>query len=220
MFRLSAAPDDFDKAEFSWRESMNTIRTGRPWTPEDPNLKPDPSQPQRTQLPPPVVTKPNSLDGKEKIVKPPVSVSATVAGRKVEIRLPSDWAGKVGEDGQITLTHPEVTNAVILSLASSLDSDPPQKALLLASSKTLGDFEKVTKRDETVPDRNRAGATVASVWRSGSGIKGDLFTCNAVVVSGDNYALISYRCVDMGKIGNERKLVESLLNSCTIELVP
>ncbi|MBC8064323.1 MAG: hypothetical protein H7Y17_05800 [Chlorobia bacterium] len=220
MFRLSAAPDDFDKAEFAWRQTMNTFRTGRAWLPEDPTKKPDPKDPQRTQLPTPVVTNPNSLDGQNKTTKPPVSIEATISGRKVEIRIPGEWAGKVGEDGAILLTNPDVGSQVRLTLASALDSDPPQRALLAASSKTLGDFQKVNKRDESVPEKNRAGASAAAVWRSGTTAQGDLFSCDGVCFNGDFYFVVSYRSTNASKIGGERKAIENLLQNSTIQILP
>ena len=187
MFRLAAAPDDYDKAEYAWRETMNTIRTGQAWKPEDPSLKPDPKAPLKTPLPKPVITSPKSLDSEVKLTKPPVAIEITVAGRKAELRIPGEWAGKVEEDGSITLTNPDVSGAVKVELASSLDSDPPQRALLIASSRTLESYQKVTKRDESIPTKNKAGALVAAVWRTGTMAQGDLFTCDAVSANGDFY---------------------------------
>ena len=219
MFRLSAAPDDFDKAEFIWRETMNTFRTSQPWAPEDPNQKPDPKAPIKNPLPA-VITKPNSLDSEVKMVKPPVAVETTVAGRKVELRIPGEWAGKLQEDGSIVLTNPEVGGPVKINMASSLDSDPPQRALLAASSKTLNDFQKVSKRDESLPAKNKAGAMLSSVWRTGLSGQGDLFTCDANVFVSDFYALASFRSTNPGKIGADRKLIEALLQHMTIQIVP
>ncbi len=220
MFRLSASPDDFDKAEFAWRETMNTIRTGRPLRPEDPTQKPDPKAPVRTELPAPAIVKANSLDPETKIVKPPVAIETTISNRKVELRIPGEWAGKVEEDGTVTLTNPDVTGSVKLHLASSLDSDPPGRALLKASSKTLGDFQKVSKRDELTPEKNRAGASLSSVWRTGTTAQGDLYTCDAVVFNGDFYFIAQFRSVNASRIGAERKLIESLLANCTLEVIP
>lgn len=220
MFRLTAAPDDYDKAEFVWRETMNTIRTGRAWLPEDPSLKPDPKAPKTTQLPPPVIKAPKSLDGEIKVTKPPIAISTTVAGRKIELRIPGEWSGKVQEDGTILLSHTDLTSTIQVTLASSLDSDPWQRALMAASSKTLADFQKVTKRDETTPAKNRAGANVSSVWRTGIDAKGDLFSCDAAVVNGDFYVVIAFRSTNASKIGAERKLVESLLNLTTVDQIP
>jgi hypothetical protein len=220
MFRLSAAPDDFDKAEFIWRETMNSFRTGQPWSPEDPTQKPDPKAPPRTQLPKPVVIKANSLDGEAKLVKPPVAIEVAAAGRKLELRIPGEWAGKVQEDGSVLLTNPEVGGPVRILVASVLDSDPPQKALLTASSKTLGEYQKVTKRDEILPTKNKAGAMLASVWRSGLAAQGDLFSCDAAGSSGDFYFLAAFKSANATKIGAERKLIESLLQNMTIQVVP
>ncbi len=219
MFRLDAAPDDYDKAEFAFRETMNTFRTGRPWTPEDPTQKPDPKIGKISQ-PPAVVTNPKSLDGEIKMTKPKVAIPIDLGGRKLELRIPGEWAGKVNEDGSVTLTNPEVGPQIRVFLASTLDSEPPGRALLTASSKTLEDFAKVIKRDETAPERNRAGATFSSVWRSGTNAKGDLYTCDAVVLNGDYYAVVAYRTESVSKIGSERKQVESLLQLMTVERLP
>lgn len=220
MFRLAAAPDDFDKAEFAWRETMNTFRTGRQWTPEDPTQKPDPNAPVKTPMPTPAIVKPKSLDEETKTTKPPVAIAATVAGRKVEFRIPGEWAGKVLENGSIALTHPDVAGTVSVTLATTLDSDPPEKALLAASSLSLKDYQKVSKRDETRPAKNRAGSSVATVWRSGTTGQGDLFTCDAVGSNGDFYFVLAYRTANAGKVGAERKLIESLLQNCTVEVLP
>lgn len=220
MFRLAASPDDYDKAEFAWRETMNTIRTGRPLKPEDPTQKPDPKDPVKTQLPAPAIVKPNSLDPEVKITKPPVAIAATVSGRKVELRIPGEWAGKVEEDGTVTLTNPDITGGVKVVLASGLDSDPAPRALLKSSSKTLGDFQKVAKRDESTPEKNRAGAMIASVWRTGTNAQGDLYTCDASGANGDFYLILHFRSNSTSKIGAERKLIETLLNNITIEVLP
>lgn len=220
MFRLAAAPDDYDKAEFAWRETMNSIRTGRPLKPEDPTQKPDPKDPVKTQLPAPAIVKPNSLDNEVKISKPPVAIAATISGRKVELRIPGEWAGKVDDEGVVTLTNPDVVGSVKVVLSSSLDSDPAARALLKASSKTLGDFQKVAKRDEANPEKNRAGAMVASVWRTGTNAQGDLYTCDASGVNGDFYLILHFRSNNTSKIGAERKLIETLLNNITIEVLP
>jgi hypothetical protein len=220
MFRLAAAPDDYDKAEFAWRETMNTIRTGQAWTPEDPSLKPDPKAPVKTSMPKPVITSPKSLDGEVKLSKPPVAIEATVAGRKVELRIPGEWAGKVEEDGSITLTNTEVAGSVKVTLASILDSDPPQRALLVTSSKTLESYQKVTKRDESIPTKNKAGALVAAVWRTGTMAQGDLFTCDAVTANGDFYFVMNFKSQNASKIGAERKHIEALLVNSTIQVLP
>lgn len=220
MFRLAASPDDFDKAEFVWRETMNTIRTGQALKPEDPTQKPDPKAPVRNQLPPPVIHKPNSLDAEVKTSRPPVAIEATVSGKKVEIRIPGEWAGKVDEDGFINLTNADLGGTVRLELASILDSEPANRALLKASSKTLDEFQKVAKRDEAIPSRNRAGAMAASVWRTGTNAKGDLYTCDASVANGDFYFIVRFLSANTSKIGAERKLIETLIANSTIEVLP
>lgn len=218
MFRLEASPDDFDKAEFVWRETMQTFRTGAPLKPEDPTKKPDPNKPVQQSLPP--ISKPKSLDEKVEFVKPSVVVEATAAGRKVNIMIPTGWEGKVAEDGTIALTNAEVASQIKVALASTLDSDPPQRALFVASSKTLNDFQKVAKRDESVPAKNKAGAMTASVWRVGTTAQGDLYTCDATIANGDFYVVVAYRTTNAAKIGAERKAVETLLQSMTIEQAP
>jgi len=218
MFRLTASPDDYDKAEYVWREAMQTFRTGVEFKPEDPNKKPDKTKGQQISMPPPIVTKPKSLDDGGKIVKPALSIEATVSGRKVLLRFPTGWAAKAADTGVITLTHPDVSGSVVVTLSSTLDSDPPQRALFIASSKTLNDFQKVTKRDETEPGPNKAGATLATVWRVGTAAQGDLFTCDAVGSHGDFYFIFGYRTTNASKIGGERKAVETLLQTMTVDV--
>jgi len=220
MFKLTASPDDFDKAEYAWRETMQTFRTGMALKPEDPSKPRDTKNAQRISQPPVIVTKPKSLDAESKVVKPALTLEATAAGRKLLIRYPAGWVAKIAEDGVITFTHPEVSGKITATLASSLDSDPAARALFIASSKTLNDFQKVAKRDESVPTANKAGATSASVWRVGTSAQGDLFTCDSTVAQGDFYLVLSYRTTNGSKIGGERKAVEALLQMMTIDVAP
>jgi hypothetical protein len=230
MFKLSSAPEEFDRAEFEWRTALQTIRTfdGSGLKAHDPNNRPTKPNPndkknQANQPAPRGPLKVNVIsDGKNdhKIVKGPTVVKATAAGKEVQLHLPEGWSAQPNEAGAFVLRNPEVAGSVTVTIASSLDSDPPARAFFRASSLSLNDFAKVDKREEPQPGTNGAGANVARVWRVGKSAKGDLFTCDSVGFLGDFYFVMAYRSEDPSKQSADRKAIDALLDGMSVEVAP
>jgi hypothetical protein len=118
------------------------------------------------------------------------------------------------------LRNPGVAGGVNLTVFPVTGSDPSDIALNKASGASLNEFVKVSNRDEKLPAMNKAGAMVAQVWRSGTGAKGDLFTCDAICQSGDAYFLMSYGTANAAQWKAEQRLIQALLDRISIEPAP
>jgi hypothetical protein len=222
MFKLSSAPEDYEKTEFAWRTALQTLRTVNGDV-----LKADDGKGNRVkggkedlQSVPTTI---KVLDDSNKVkngkpVKGPVVVKAKAGGKDVELRLPQGWSAEPKEDGTFILRGPEIAGTATVTVASTLDSDPAPKALFKASSVSLNDYLKVAKREEPPAEQTKAGAILGRVWRSGTSAKGDLFTCDAVAISGDFYVVLAYRSEDATKASAERKAIEALLDQMSVEL--
>lgn len=228
-FRLTASAEDFDKAEFSWRQAMQTLRTfdGRPAKPQDPTVKVNPGKsdgkkpPVSEDLPtkPPTISEVKPANQPRPIKKAEQVLAMSVANRDLKFYYPTGWTAVRDDKGVITLTHPGVKNPIKMTLSSTLDSDPPAKALFKVSSATLDDYTKVNKRDE-VPGKNLPGSDFIYIWRSGVGQSGPLYTCDAVGWTGDFYWMIAYRSDSPASVAGERKLLEALIDQMSVEQTP
>ncbi len=224
MYRLIAAPEDFDKADFAWRTSLLTLRSynGRPLSPQIPgkSVVVDPKQPVDLPTKPPkeiTLSGTGPGNGSRPPKKAEKSLDLTVANRKVQLRYPADWTVAQDSAGAITMSNAGVTVPLTVSVLSTLDSDTAHRTLFKVSSETLNDFVKVNQRDEPPSATNLAGSTLERVWRNGVGDKGPLVTCDAVVGLGDFYLVLKYRTADAAKSAGERRVVEALLDQLSIE---
>jgi hypothetical protein len=103
-----------------------------------------------------------------------------------------------------------------LSLHSSLDSDPPIRALLKASGQALAEFETVLNREENLPRKNRAGMHVVRIVRTGQGKEGPVWTFEAVGGSTEFYFLITAK--SSGALDAAfRKDLEDLVETMSVE---
>ncbi|MEA2553540.1 MAG: hypothetical protein QOJ65_1716 [Fimbriimonadaceae bacterium] len=224
QFRLEAPASSYDNAEYEFRQALQSLRTlrGDMPKPEDPN-HPLPESEYILQKP---VKPPKEVylqSGKQKtgskIAKGTVSVPLTVSSRKVLLTMPEGWTSEIAMDGTVTLHNPAVKGVLVAYVFTTLDSDPPQSAVLKASGMSLEEFTKVDARRETVKESTAAGANLDAIWRVGSGDKGPLSTCDAVGATGDLYWVFRYRLQGTVSEG-EQKAVQSLLESMSADPAP
>ncbi|HVT12014.1 MAG TPA: hypothetical protein VHE55_07080 [Fimbriimonadaceae bacterium] len=227
MYRITAAPENFDKADYEWRKVLQTLRT---WTGEMPKKEdgskierkdPIPAGEKPDDVPHPTIPHEINAQPKEKAVKsPPVATVVSGDSKKLLLCAPNGWKADVNKDNSVTLTHPGVNGPISITVFPVAGSDPSDLALLKSSGTALNDYVKVTTRDESLPKANVAGASVASIWRTGTDGKGNLFTCEASCQSGDFYLLLSFRTSDAAHWKQDRHEIEELLDHLSIEPAP
>jgi hypothetical protein len=222
QFRLTAPDTDYDAAEFELRQALQSLRTtqGDMPQPEDPNHPLDKTAYTSVVNTPPrdlvmVAPKPDTAKAK----KGDVSVPLTVADRKILLTMPTGWTSEVATDGSVTLHNPAVAGTITVTLASTLDSDPPQAAVLKASAQSLDMFAKVDKREEKSSDFSGAGATTNTIWRWGTGEKGIMTTCEAYGATSDLYWLLRYH-LDSAATPSEIKAVDALIDCMSADPAP
>ncbi len=220
MYRLTASPEAFDKADFDWKQALLSLRTTDGSLPkkEDPSVKiamPNP----KDDIPHPVT--PHSLDDKVKVVvvKAPVAATVEISGHKAELHVPAGWTVKADKPGTFMLSSPGLSAPLLVSVASTLDSDPPATALFKASGASLDQFVKVNSREENMPRANRAGAQLVQIWRTGTSAKGELTSGEACGLTGEYYFLLTYRG-EGAKAASERKMIEALVEQMSVEVLP
>lgn len=223
QFRLTAPADIYDSAEYELRQALQSIRTVRGGLPsaEDPSNPLDRSAyaAPLPQKPPKVLTIGATKPYGGKVKKGEVSMPLTVANRKVTLNAPAGWTFDASENGPITMRHGSVTGTVTVSVFSSLDSDPPQSAVLKASGMSLDEFTKVDRRQDMDQNPTLAGAELSSVWRFGEAASGALTTCDATGTTGDIYWVVRYRL--QGKpSAAEKRAIEALLIGMSADLAP
>lgn len=167
IFRVSASPENFDKAEYAWQQVMQTMRTtdGRLPSAEDPNRKLTAADMVpggfhkviwTAPAPPPLTP-----------IKSPVVNDATAGGKTVHLRSPNGWKVQKNLDGSFTLTSAELPGPVTVTVASDLDSEPPDRALIRSAGRTLGAFSVVDKREESGPNPTHAQMKSYTIFRRG-----------------------------------------------------
>ncbi|MEZ0327517.1 MAG: hypothetical protein ACAH95_16585 [Fimbriimonas sp.] len=221
LVRLTAREADYDAVSYEFHQAMETLRTtdGKLPKADDPGVKLDPAPKKPVAIPPP----PKVLDGDKKpveAVKPTQSTEATVSLRKVKLLYPEGWTVDEVQGNKLVMKHPEVRDPLVIELYSTLDSDPPQRALFKSSTTSLGLFTQVSAREDKAATANKAGAMITSVWRTGKTEKGDLASYEAAGASGEYYFLTSYKQTDLALYKTERKVIEAMIDLLTIEPMP
>lgn len=222
LFRLIASESSFDKAEQAWRSALNTLRTSDGKLPkaEDPNRKVTPEEVKAAAEGPTKISQIQPDKPKRTVFhKGQVAIDASAAGHKVQLRVPTGWLGRRDADGSVTLTHPELSAPLKVSILSSLDSDEPDRALDRAAVGSLGAFTVVLEREDTKAVANLAGAIVQQVWRKGTADKGSITSCDAIGVTGDYYWVFSYRGTLPVPATKDARLLEALIKVMSVELL-
>ena len=217
LFRLVGPSEGFDGAQYQFTQSMQTLRT----TTEDLPTAQEPGKP----IAPPDVAGP---DAKHPLFAPskvdpkvaPLALRLPLGERKMNLRVPEGWTlEKVQEDGAI-LRHPDVKEPVTVRLFASATAARPTDALTLESNKTLEKFKTVAMREDTPGTPNKAGNPLLAIWRSGTGDAGAMAAMDAVVVSGDYYALFAFSPTPGSDLKAERKTVQAMLDVVGLEPAP
>lgn len=217
LWRLTANTDDFEQALAQTRNVLQTIRTegGKLPKPYDPTVpasedlrRPDRPEKRTTWKQP-------NQDVKEP-VKGDRSVETTAGNLPLVIWYSGDWSF-AAEEGTLVATHPSVTGKVTFRSFSAVESDPPGKAVLKQSGQSLGQFEKVLKREEHGPVRSLSGSQIMMIWREGSTSSGSLYTFDVVGATGDYYWLAAWSSTDPKSAAVQRDLIARLAQTMSIE---
>ena len=220
VFRVSSSPENFEKADYAWRQAMQTIRTidGRLPSGESPDRKLT-----RTDVTPGIIKKTIWTAP----VPPPIPVQkgsviteVTAGGKKLQLHTPSGWKVLKNADGTFSLASTELHGAVKLSVASDLDSDPPGKALVRSSSATLGTFTKVSARIEKGPFTSRSQTSVIEIYRIGVATAKPIYSFDAAGAIGDYYCVITWTSNDAAGAVRDHRALESLVEIMSVELAP
>jgi len=220
IFRLTASPDNFDKADTTWRNVLQSLHTtdGRLPSAEDPNRKFTPKDITpgayhkvvwNAPVPKPMAP-----------VKGDLITEAMAAGKKVQVRGPSGWKAVKNSDGSFSFSSPEVSGSVKVFVASIIDSDDPGKVLIRASGQTLVPFSKVLKREEKGKYLNHGQANVDWIYRRGLEGAKPRFSFDAAGDNGDNYWVLTWTGSDEGAASRDRKTLESLVDVLSVVPAP
>jgi hypothetical protein len=220
VFRVSASPDNFDKADAQWRQVLQSLRTtdGHLPSAEDPNRKltaVDLSGGvfKRTIWTEPAPTPPP-------VAKGPVVTEAAAGGKKLQLRTPTGWKVQKNADSSYVLQSPEIAGSVKVSVYSDLDADPAGKALIRSSGQSLEPFTKVIKREEKGPYSARSQAAVLWIMRRGVAGSKPICSFDASGATGDNYWLLTWSGNGPGPDAKERKALENLVDIMSVEQAP
>ncbi|MCC7433202.1 MAG: hypothetical protein IT363_00845 [Methanoregulaceae archaeon] len=217
LWRLTANTEDFELALAQTRNVLQTIRTegGKLPKPFDPTV-PQSEDLRRPDRPEKRTTwKQPNQDVREPVRGDQV-VETTAGNLPMTIRYSGEWTFAADGNG-LSATHPSLSGKVTLRAYSSTESDPPGKALLRQSGQSLGQFDKVLKREEHGPVRSLSGSQIMMIWREGTSAAGSLFTFDVVGATGDYYWLGSWSTTDAKTASAQRDLIARLAQSMSIE---
>lgn len=222
MLRLTSPTEDFDKVFYTFGKLLETLRQTDGKLPEEDNpsidLAPASGKPEKAPITPHAI---DSTSKSRKVTyKAPFTVEVVVSTRKITFRIPEGWTAENVKDNELDLKEPNLTTPLHLQFFSTLDSLPPIQGLTKFSAKQLASFNTVDSREDSNPSPNRAGCTVATVWRLGKNAQGDIITSEAMGSMGDYYFLSSYRQTNKTESKADRKLIDALLKLVSIEPVP
>lgn len=220
VFRLSSSPDNFDKADYEWRQALQTLRTTDGVLPnaEDPNrpktnadLNPEASKKIIWTAPVPAAPP---------LAKGSVVNDAAAGGKKLHLLTPAGWKVVKNADGSFTMSSPEIAGTAKVVVASDLDSDTPDKALFRATGMSLDKFSKVKKRQEKGPFTSRSQMSVAWVYRTGSDASKPLYSYDAIGFNSDFYWTLAWIGGDSASAAKDRKALDALVDIMSVEVVP
>jgi hypothetical protein len=222
FLRLTSRTADFDKVFYEFGRVLETLRQldGKLPEEDDPtkDLAPAPRKPELADLGPHAIETAKAHKTKE--TKAPVAVDIVVSTRKVTMHIPEGWAASNVKGNTADLSETSLSHSLHVEGFSLLDSDPAPAALVKLAAMHLDSFSKVYSREDSGPTTNKAGASIAAVWRIGDSAKGPLQTCEAMCALGDYYFLVTYTQTDKVQFKADRKLIELLLKQASVELAP
>lgn len=219
FFRIECLADDFDEVDADWRTAFETLRTtdGSTPQPDDPNRPLTKTEVEEKPVVPPPVTQIGAEGRKPKIVEGSIKVPGKAGGMNALIRLPKGWEALVQKDGSWLLHGSDPKVVLRMTLASTLDSDPPRQALFKSATASLNSFKLAPDRTEFDDKSNRAGAVYSTIWRSGiANAGGSLTSCDSIVISGQFYVIVS-GIFSGGLPTSAKKAVDEMLSETTID---
>lgn len=227
MYRITASPASFDKVDYEWRQVLQTLRTwdGSMPSAENPSVKIDrkvavPDALKKDDIPHPTIPHEINALPKTKLLKSPVGASLQVGDKKLDLHIPGGWKVDSDKQGGFILHNAALSGPLTVTVAASAGTDSANIALYKASGVSLQDFTKVAVRDESLPRPNKAGTSIAKIWRSGTSAKGDLYTCEACGDCGEYYFLVSYRADNASRWASDRRAIDELLDRMSLEPAP
>ena len=217
IFRVSASPENFEKADYEFRQVLLTLRTtdGKLPSAEDPNRKITPADLTPGAYKHVIWTAPPAVT--PQFAKGDTLAEPTSGGKIVNLQGPAGWKATKNTDGSYALMNPDLPGSVKLTVANDLDSDDAGRALIRSSGATLSLFKTVAKREEQGAD-NRGQAITRWIFRRGIGNDSKpLFGFDAGGVNGDDYWILSWTSTTPASVGKDRKILEGLVSVLHIE---
>jgi hypothetical protein len=214
LFRLTGPAGDFDKAQYEFTESMQSLRTLNNTLPkeQDPNALPKPKEDDRGAKHVIIAPEPPP---KPKLA--PMALPVTVSTKNIELRVPRGWETAKKEGNTLVIENPALGYAISLSIYSTLDSEAPNSAFARQTGQSLKEFTTVGYRHDTTAAINSAGCLVATVLRSGSGSGSQIMTFDAAGVEGDFYFIANCRPHPGPTFKYQKKLLDALFDQISIE---
>ncbi len=215
LFRLTVPSGQYDNAEYRLRQALESIRTldgtlpkeEDPTRPAKPPVEKDPPKEQK-------VTKLLTRPGKRYVG--PVQTECVIAETAYALCLPEEWALEKTETGY-RLSHPLLKGTAHVRVFSTAEA-PARRTLSQTASLRLSEYRQVSRREERLPEANRAGAAMAFVWREGDRVGGSPFSSfDAVGQSAEVYWLLEYRLEGAALTDAERALIRALADRMSLE---
>lgn len=206
IFRLKSPAANADEVEGMLRSVLQSLRTVDV---QDPTKKPD-----RTVV--------LGGDQPKTVQEPKVALTEMVtktANRDVKLTYPKTWTATIDANGNGTFTlNSNNSIKIAFTVNSTLDSDPPQRALFKLSSDSLAQFSQVDGRDELAPEPNSLGCTVDRIWRRGTGSGKPLTSLEAYASLGSFYVLL-HQVFPVGITSVPQDDVNSLIDHLNLQQV-
>jgi hypothetical protein len=212
QFRLTGPSPDFDKAQYEFTQTLQTLRTTD-------NTLPKEQVPGQTAKPEQVRGLKSAIFKEKTPLKPevpPISVPLVVSTKNVLLRIPTGWTAEGINGTSLTLHSSAFPSSASVRLATTLDSDPPATAFIKISEEELNEYGTVELREDTSLNPNLAGAQILACWRKGSNTKGKLSTVEAVGLSGDYYFILTAN-LNYAEYLAQKKVLLGLLSRICIE---
>ena len=217
LFRLVGPAESFDAAQYQFTQAMLTLRT----TDGDLPTAQEPGKPiAPPEIPTPDAKHPIFASPKAAPLVAPLALPVALGERRMLLRVPEGWTLSKVEGDTAVLRHPQVKEPVRVKLYAVSTAPRATDSLTAASNQTLETFKTVEMREDSPGTPNKAGNPLLAIWRKGTTAAGPAAAMDAVVVSGDAYALFAFAPTPGEGMKAERKIVQSMLDTVGIEPAP
>jgi len=236
QFRMESPAGVFDEAQKLWRDALLTLRTADGTNPEKEDAaavvpdvsapkkpkknEPKPEEPQpedRVNKPASVIRLTTNDVDRTKLVMGKELQKVSVSGHEGTLHYLTGWTLKATAEG-FDATRTGFEGTVHLEVAGVLDAPIAERAVLLASSRSLALFSKVNLRVDRSPRWSPAGQRIWQIQRDGLGTNGKPLTVlHTVGGFGDYYWMATYTSDTPTFVKNE-KLLGELMDALAIEV--